>query len=148
MIRLCVQSDLDGLLKLYRELRPNDPIIPESKLQYAWEDLLNNPYVKIIVAEVDGELASACQLSICPTLTNGARPFGIVEHVITASKYRRRGLSQKVIEKALSLAWGLDCYKVMLLSGEGRVEAHKLYEKIGFKSGVERGFVIKPIGEL
>lgn len=143
-IRQCVQDDLIGLLNLYRELRPNDPILSPDQLQNAWSNLSNNPHVKIIVAEVSNEIASTCQLSICPTLTNNARPFGIIEHVITANEYRRRGLSQKVIEKALEFAWEVNCYKVMLLSGEGRVEAHKLYEKIGFQSGIEKGFVIKP----
>jgi GNAT superfamily N-acetyltransferase len=143
-IRLGVQSDLDNLLALYSELRPNDPILAVKESEDAWNNLLNNPYVKIVVAEVSNVLASTCQLSICPTLTNNARPFGIIEHVITSSEYRRRGLSQKVIEKSLELAWEFNCYKVMLLSGEGRTEAHKLYEKIGFKSEVERGFIIKP----
>ena len=45
--------------------------------------------------------------------------------------------------QALTLAWELDCYKVMLLSGEGREGAHRLYEKLGFKAGIEKGFVIK-----
>lgn len=143
-IRLGTPSDLDNLLGLYRELRPNDPILTEQDAKQAWDNLLNNPYVKIVVAEVDGVLASACQLSICPTLTNNARPFGIIEHVITGSQYRRRGLSQKVIEKSLALAWEFNCYKVMLLSGESRTEAHRLYEKIGFKSGIEKGFIIRP----
>jgi GNAT superfamily N-acetyltransferase len=141
-IRLGVRTDLENLLKLYSELRPHDPTLTEK--DSAWDDLLNNPYTKIVVAEVDDVLASTCQLSICPTLTNNARPFGIIEHVITASNYRRRGLSQKVIEKALEFAWEFNCYKVMLLSGENRNEAHKLYEKIGFKSGIEKGFIIKP----
>lgn len=143
-IRLCTHTDLENLLGLYRELRPNDPILSASESQDEWRNILDNPYIKIVVAEVDGLLASTCQLCICPTLTNSARPFGIIEHVITASEYRRRGLSQKVIEKSLALAWEHNCYKVMLLSGETRTEAHKLYEKLGFKSGIERGFIIKP----
>lgn len=143
-VRLCVQTDLDQLLSLYRELRPHDPLCVASDLHHEWLSILNNPNIKIVVAEVDHVLASTCQLSICPTLTNGARPFGIVEHVITANQYRRRGLSQKVIEKSLAIAWEHRCYKVMLLSGENRTEAHQLYYKIGFKSGIEKGFVIKP----
>ncbi len=143
-IRLCTQTDLENLLSLYQELRPNDPVLSACTSQNEWLNILNNPHIKIIVAEVDNKLASTCQLSICPTLTNSARPFGVIEHVVTSREYRRRGLSQKVIEKSLALAWELNCYKVMLLSGENRTEAHKLYEKIGFKSGIEKGFVIKP----
>ncbi|WP_417707834.1 GNAT family N-acetyltransferase [Rheinheimera aquimaris] len=144
IIRCCDTEDLQGLLDLYRELRPHDPTLKQHDAQQAWHKLLANPGIKIIVAEIDGVLASTCQLSICQTLTNAAKPFGIIEHVITAEAYRRRGLSEKVIERALDIAWEQNCYKVMLLSGESRTAAHKLYEKIGFQSGIERGFVIKP----
>ncbi|HEX5792787.1 MAG TPA: GNAT family N-acetyltransferase [Rheinheimera sp.] len=143
-IRCCTPEDLQGLLSLYRELRPQDPKLRQAEALQAGQKLLANPAINIIVAEVDGVLASTCQLCICPTLTNAARPFGIVEHVITANAYRRRGLSEKVIQKALEVAWAADCYKVMLLSGESRTAAHRLYEKLGFKAGIERGFVIKP----
>ncbi|WP_421216857.1 GNAT family N-acetyltransferase [Aeromonas enteropelogenes] len=142
-IRGCTADDLAGLLDLYRELRPHDPPLSGEGARTALEALLADPRVRLIVAEVDGELAATCQLGMVPTLTNGARPFGIIEHVITAARFRRRGLSQRVLEQALAIAWEQDCYKVMLLSGEGREGAHRLYEKLGFKAGIERGFVIK-----
>lgn len=143
IIRYCQTSDLAGLLELYAELRPHDPTLPGPQAMECWQQLLNSPHTEIIVAEIDGRLASTCQLGLVPTLTNGGLPFGIIEHVVTSAPYRRQGLSRKVIEKALSLAWEMGCYKVMLLSGENRPEAHQLYEKIGFQSGIERGFVIK-----
>ena len=107
--------------------------------------LLAQSHVRLIVAEVEGQVAATCQLGVIPTLTNGGRPFGIIEHVITAARFRRQGLSQKVLEQALAIAWQQDCYKVMLLSGEGREAAHRLYEKLGFKAGIEKGFVIKQV---
>lgn len=131
------------MLSLYAELRPRDPVMPLSMARETLASLLDRPEVRIIAAKVGGELAATCQLGVIPTLSNGGRPFGIIEHVVTASAFRRQGLSQKVLEQALSLAWGLDGYKVMLLSGEGRDEAHRLYEKLGFKAGIEKGFVIK-----
>ena len=143
VIRECREQDLAGLLGLYAELRPRDPVLTASVARAALSQLLAAPGVRILVAEVAGQLAATCQLGVIPTLTNGGRPFAIIEHVVTASAFRRQGLSQKVLEQALSLAWALDCYKVMLLSGEGRDEAHRLYEKLGFKAGIEKGFVIK-----
>ncbi|MFM4865128.1 GNAT family N-acetyltransferase [Aeromonas caviae] len=143
VIRECREQDLAGLLSLYAELRPWDPVMTPAMARETLASLLARPEVRIIVAEVGGELAATCQLGVIPTLTNGGRPFGIIEHVVTAAAFRRQGLSQKVLEEALSLAWGLGCYKVMLLSGEGRDEAHRLYEKLGFKAGIEKGFVIK-----
>lgn len=143
VIRECKEEDLAGLLRLYGELRPNDPALAPSVAREALGRLLAAPGVRILVAEVAGELAATCQLAVIPTLTNGGRPFAIIEHVVTASGFRRQGLSQQVLERALALAWAQDCYKVMLLSGEGRTEAHRLYEKLGFKAGIEKGFVIK-----
>lgn len=140
-IRLCTGNDLQGVLQLYRELRPGDPKIPPEHARQIWHNLLDNPQVKIVVADIGGTLAASCQLSINPTITNGGRPFGIIEHVITANEYRRRNLGQKVLEQALTFAWHADCYKVMLLSGEGREAAHKLYQKVGFKGDIEKGFV-------
>ncbi|QPB84259.1 GNAT family N-acetyltransferase [Pseudoalteromonas rubra] len=142
-IRLATQQDLSGIVKLYKELRGHDPHMSEQVLESTWAEMLNNPGVSIVVAEVDGQLASTCQLGVVLTLTNGCRPFGIIEHVITAESFRRQGLSEQVLEKALLCAWEQGCYKVMLLSGATRASAHKLYEKVGFKSGVESGFVIK-----
>ena len=143
LIRACTLQDMAGLLALYRELRPHDPALAPDTARTALTALLAQPHLHLLVAEVDGQLAATCQLGVIPTLSNGGRPFGIIEHVVTASAFRRQGLSQKVLEQALSLAWGLDGYKVMLLSGEGRDEAHRLYEKLGFKAGIEKGFVIK-----
>lgn len=143
-IRVAEEKDLAGVLALYKELRPNDPVLTETQSEQAWHQLLQDQHQHVIVAEIDGQLASTCQLCLNPTITNGARPFAVIEHVITAHAFRRRGLSFMVMQQAIELAWQLDCYKVLLLSGENRPDAHRLYEKLGFKSGVERGFVLKP----
>lgn len=143
VIRECIEQDVAGLLALYRELRPQDPVLAEADAREALRHLLGQPLVRIIVAERDGQLGASCQLGVIPTLTNGGRPFGIIEHVITAAHVRRQGLSRQVLTQELATAWALDCYKVMLLSGEGREAAHRLYEGLGFKAGIERGFVIK-----
>ncbi|CCO46213.1 putative Acyl-CoA N-acyltransferase [Vibrio nigripulchritudo SOn1] len=143
LIRIANKDDLTGILRLYKELRGNDPDVTEEELSETWTAMQNNPHTTLVVAEVDGHLASTCQLGLVPTVTNAGKPFGIIEHVITSENFRRRGLSQKVLEKALELAWELDCYQVVLLSGETRFSAHRLYEKVGFQSGIEKGFVIK-----
>lgn len=145
LIRTCKEEDLTGLLRLYQELRPQEPVMTAAAAMAAFRAQLARPEVRILVAEMEGQLAATCQLGVIPTLTNGGRPFGIIEHVVTAVRFRRQGLSQRVLERALALAWELDCYKVMLLSGEGREGAHRLYEKLGFKAGIEKGFVIKAL---
>ena len=143
-IRLAGCEDLPKLLKLYKELRPHDPELSDVEAKAHWQMMMADERTHVIVAEVDGELASSCALTVNLSIANGARPFGIIEHVITASKFRRRGLSKQVLEFAIELAWQKSCCKLMLLSGEQLSAAHALYQSVGFQSGIEKGFVIKP----
>ena len=77
-------------------------------------------------------------------LASGGRPFALIEHVVTLPPYRGQGLDRATMQYALDFAWSLHCCKVMLLSGVQRPEAHRLYESLGFRGDVERGFVVKP----
>jgi GNAT superfamily N-acetyltransferase len=147
-VREAKHADLPGLLALYRELRPNDPVLPDLEALASWDRLLTSPDALVIVAGSGGAVESTCMLAIVPSIANGGRPFGIIEHVITARRHRRRGLARAVLEHALHLAWSRSCCKVVLLSGAERTEAHRLYESVGLRGGIERGFVAKPASGL
>jgi GNAT superfamily N-acetyltransferase len=144
VVRKATEKDLAGVLALYRELRPADPVLSPSIARDAFVSILARPDLHLIVCEMDGTLASTCMLACIPNLTNGARPFGVIEHVITLSSHRQSGYARLVLEFALTTAWQADCCKVLLLSGAQRTNAHKLYESVGFAGDVERGFVAKP----
>jgi GNAT superfamily N-acetyltransferase len=144
VVREATRADLSGVLALYRELRPNDPVLPDLEASASWDRVLASPDALVIVAGSQGAVESTCMLAIVPNIANGGRPFGIIEHVITLRKQRRRGLARAVLEHALHLAWSRSCCKVVLLSGAERTEAHRLYESVGFRGGIECGFVAKP----
>ncbi|WP_137940275.1 GNAT family N-acetyltransferase [Chitinivorax sp. B] len=139
-------KDLDGILVLYRELRPHDPELAPTVAEDIFANLLSQGYVHVLVCEAEGILVATCTLVTIPNLASGARPYGVIEHVVTLSAHRGKGYARIVLDQALSLAWSLGCYKVMLLSGAQRIEAHKLYESVGFNGDIERGFVAKPTG--
>jgi GNAT superfamily N-acetyltransferase len=143
-LREAEAGDLGGILALYGELRPHDPVLPEPVAQAKLEELIARPDVHLFVCDADGTLASTCMLAIIPNLATAARPFGVIEHVVTLGALRRRGYAQQVLRHALAHAWSKGCYKVMLLSGAQRPEAHRFYEALGFNGDVERGFVVKP----
>ena len=144
VVREATRGDLVGILALYRELRPNDPVLSLVEASASWDRVLSSSGVQVIVAELESSIASSCMLAIVPNIAHGGRPFGIIEHVITAQIHRRRGLARSVLAYALRLAWSRNCYKVVLLSGAERTEAHRVYESVGFRGGVESGFVAKP----
>ncbi|MDP2560354.1 GNAT family N-acetyltransferase [Psychrobium sp. 1_MG-2023] len=143
MIRVAVVDDLLGVLSLYKELRPNDEVLEGDFAREKWAEIINDEQTFIIVAEIDGLLASSCALTLNKSIANGARPYALIEHVITSNQFRRQGLSAKVLSFAIDLAWQKGCCKVMLLSGAQLSGAHAVYESVGFNADIEKGFVIK-----
>lgn len=138
--RLARATDFEGLRELYRELRPTDPAISPSAL----ERVLADPGLSLVVCESARRLAATCMLAVVQNLAQGGRPFGVIEHVVTLPEFRRQGLARAALAHALELAWAKGCYKVVLLSGAERAQAHRLYESVGFRGDLERGFVAKP----
>jgi ribosomal protein S18 acetylase RimI-like enzyme len=141
-LRRAAASDLDSLLALYAHLHEqDDPLPPQPQLEAVWGDIMADPKLHYFVAEIEGLLVSSCNLSIVPNLTRGARPFGVIENVVTHADFRQRGLARAVMEAALEAAWEAGCYKVVLLSSAHRSGAHALYKKLGFDRHSKIGFV-------
>ncbi|NMG09847.1 GNAT family N-acetyltransferase [Brasilonema sp. UFV-L1] len=109
-----------------------------------WDAILNDPRLFYIVADLASQLVATCNLTIVPNLTRGARPYGIIENVVTHSDYRQQGIGTQVLHYALNLAWEQQCYKVMLLTSSKREETLHFYERAGFKRGVKTGFIALP----
>ncbi len=144
IVRRIGKNELYKLLELYKYLNPEDKKPPEEEIKKAWDDIMKNEdkYIYLVIEE-DNKIISSCNISIIPNLTRGARPYAVIENVITRPDYRRKGLGRKVIHEAVHYAKKAGCYKVMLLSSSGRHEAHQFYESLGFSSKEKTGFVMK-----
>ena len=134
-IRAAKLSDLAGLLSLLGHLHPEDTDPEPAKSEASWSAMFASGLITPLVAELDGILVSSCVLVIVPNLTRGARPFGVVENVVTHRDHRRKGFGRVVLAAALELAWSADCYKVMLATGSKRPETLHFYEEAGFIRG-------------
>ena len=99
-----------------------------------------NPNIKYFGAVENGKVVSTCYCVIIPNLTNFCQPICFVENVVTHKNYRNQGLGKKVINKAIETAKKNNCYKVILLSGIARKEAHQFYENLGFSSETKKAF--------
>lgn len=143
--RLIQFTELEKLLELYKHLNKDDPkIIVDESIKKLWNEIYKDPNTFYIVVDIDGEIVSSCMLIIIRNLTRNARPFGLIENVVTHSNYRKKGYGRKVLSKALEIAWEKNCYKVMLLTGSKKEETLRFYENAGFKRGEKTGFVSKP----
>ena len=135
VIRPAGPGDLPGLLELYRHLHPDDPPLDAPSAAPAWTALLTSGLTTPFVAEAAGLLVSSCTLAIIPNLTRGARPYGVIENVVTHPAHRRTGLGRAVLEAALDRAWRADCYKVTLATGSRQDATLLFYEQAGFQRG-------------
>jgi GNAT superfamily N-acetyltransferase len=139
-IRPASRDDLIAVLDLYRHLHPNDPQLDTARAEVAWSALLGSGLTTVLVADIGGSLVSSCTLAIIPNLTRGARPYGVIENVVTHPDHRRTGLGRSVLAGALKAAWDADCYKVMLATGSRQPETLRFYEGAGFERGSKTFF--------
>lgn len=128
-VRQIKKGELEDLLVLYHHLHTHDDPLPmKSMLNSIWEKISSNSLLHYFVIEENGKLVSSCTLSIIPNLTRGARPYGIIENVVTHIEYRRKGLGTAVLKHALKEAWKNNCYKVMLSTGRSDSGIFSFYE--------------------
>ena len=143
LIRNLVFSDLDKLLALYHDLNPlDDALPPRPTVEEVWRAILDDPMQIYLGGFVDGALVSACNAAVVRNLTRGARPYAVIENVVTATDHRRHGFGSAVLQALLTLCRARHCYKVMLLSGANRADAHAFYDSNGFDSTAKQAFII------
>jgi len=143
--RLIRADELPSLLDLFQHLNSDEPPLPaDDMLNQVWSDFLNDPKIHCVIGESDGRLVASCTLIVIPNLTRGARPYGLIENVVTHPEYRKKGFGSSLLRYTLRLAWEQHCYKVMLLTGRKQEETLRFYERAGFKRGIKTGFVAKP----
>jgi GNAT superfamily N-acetyltransferase len=143
-IRLLADGDLAALLKAYEHLHAQDDPLPSgSRLKLLWRKICDDPAL-IYVGGFDGALlVSTCTASIIPNLTRGARPYAVIENVVTHPDYRRQGVASAVLQNLLARCWAAGCYKVMLMSAAERGAAHEFYERNGFDKHAKQAFIIR-----
>jgi GNAT superfamily N-acetyltransferase len=110
------------------------------RIEAAWSRIIGSDGIFILVAEEGGSLVASGALAVIPNLTRGARPYGVIENVVTDAALRRRGFGRAVISGALEVAWARDCYKVMLATGSVREDTLRFYEGCGLERGGKTHF--------
>lgn len=143
-VRSINHYELEKLLSLYEHLNPDDPKLTiDQTLQQLFNDILSDPDRYYFVIEEDGILVSSCTLAIIKNLTRSARPYGLIENVVTQPDYRQRGYGTAVLNKAVQTAKEKNCYKVMLMTGRKDENTLRFYEQAGFNRGEKTGFIIR-----
>lgn len=144
IIRIANAADLDGILDLYTHLHENDLIGDRSSQELAYDKILSCPGCFLYLTEDCNMIVSSCTLHILPNLTRGARPYGLIENVVTRRECRSQGYATRLLGHVLHAAWDAGCYKVMLLTGRADPVVFRTYEKAGFIRGKKEGLIAYP----
>ena len=102
----------------------------------------DHPGMTVFVHEHAGMIAATCTLIVIPNLTRAARPYALIENVVTDAAHRQHGLGRRVIGAALAGAWAAGCYKVMLMTGSKNPATLRFYTGLGFTQN-KTGFQIR-----
>jgi GNAT superfamily N-acetyltransferase len=96
-----------------------------------------------LVVEEEGRIVSSCNLTLIKNLTRSARPYSLIENVVTHPDYRNKGYGTAVLKKAMEIAREKNCYKVMLLTSKKDEKTLNFYENAGFDRGEKTGFIFR-----
>lgn len=141
MIREVQEHELEDVLQLYLFLHEDRIPEPTPKLQKAWDRIINDPNHYLIVAIEDNRIVSSCVCLVVPNLSREARPYAVIENVVTHKAYRRKGLAAKCLKYAKEIAMSNDCYKIMLLTSHKEEKMLNFYRKSGFNTNDKTGMV-------
>lgn len=141
-VRLADLQELEALLELYKHLNADDPeLATDESLKKLWKEIYEDPGMYCLVIEKEGMLISSCFLIIVKNLTRGARPYAVIENVVTHSDFRKKGYGTSILSRALEIAKEKNCYKIMLMTSRKEESTLRFYEKAGFERGKKTGFV-------
>jgi ribosomal protein S18 acetylase RimI-like enzyme len=138
VVRAASREDLPALLRLYRELHADDPVVDEETAEVVWAQMQAQPGRVVLVADDGAEVVGTVDTYVVANLTRGARPILFVENVIVSAGHRRGGVGRRLLDAALEIARSAGCYKIQLLSAAGP-PAPAFYEANGFRA-IARGY--------
>lgn len=111
-----------------REEAPGDAYLA------AFDDIAADPRSRLIVADIDGEVAGTLQLTLIPGLTRGGMLRGQIEGVHVAPGQRGKGVGRTMITWAIDEARRAGCGLVQLTSDKRRTDAIRFYRSLGFEA--------------
>jgi GNAT superfamily N-acetyltransferase len=103
----------------------------------AFDQIAADARNRLVVAEIDGEIAGTLQLTLLPGLSRHGMLRAQIEAVRVAARQRGQGLGREMIEWAIGEARRHGCGLVQLTSDKRRPGAIRFYESMGFTASHE-----------
>jgi GNAT superfamily N-acetyltransferase len=136
------EEHLPGILRLYKQLIPDEEPTTLSKGKKTWK-LIEKDNIKYFVALDESKVVASAFIAIIPNLIGNGRPFGIIENVIVDKDYRCLGLGKSIMNKLIEYGKSQNCQYISLQSSNYRIDSHKFYESMGFDKDIKVAFYMK-----
>jgi len=116
----------EAVLRLLPQLSP-DAVLPTR--QYI-KDILSSENIHFFIAELDNKQIVGMLSIGTYNIPTGRKAW--IEDVVVDESQRGRGFGDELVKFAIEYSKSLDARSVALTSRPSRVEANKLYKKLGF----------------
>ena len=103
----------------------------------ALRSMADDPNNGLYVAEVDGRVVGAFQLTFILHVAHRGRLVAQFENVVVDPPQRGRGVGAAMMRWAIERATERRCFRVQLTSSKKRTRAHRFYERLGFVASHE-----------
>ncbi len=137
VIREAAAADLPRIIELTAQPLDDpgeDYAVTADAYDRAFAEIIEDKRQTLFVAERNGVIAGSLVLVIVPNLGRHGRPYAILENVVVDAAQRGGGIGEAMVRHAVALADQAGCYKVALTSRHHRADAHRFYERIGFRA--------------
>ena len=129
------------MLSVHARRDPVDPPpVRASRIEIdTWSHMLAVPGLTVYLAELEGDTVGTASAMLIPNITYDCHPTAIIEAVVVAHPYRRRGVATSLLQRLLLDMGTAGCNKVQLLSHKRHSDdgAHRLYTSLGFEPEAE-----------
>lgn len=129
-IRIAEEKDVEAILNLQTQIYRSENIAPNA--QEVLKDQLQDDSCDVLVAEDNGEIIATAAIYYIQVASRG-KPYALLEGLVVDQEKRGKGAGTELFKKCIEVAHEKGCYKMLFTSGFDREDAHKFYEKLGFK---------------
>lgn len=103
----------------------------------AFAAIERDPNQRLVVAEQDGTVIGCMQITFIPGISRRGAWRGQIESVRVVRSKRGGGIGTAMFEWAIAECRRRGCKLVQLYTDKSRTDAHRFYERLGFKASHE-----------
>lgn len=132
IMREAAASDVEAMDKVMQVISDKSKNL--EKMAALMEKLRHDPQ-KYLLAAFDPETGVLCGSLlgvVFEDICDDGRPILLVENVAVLEEYQGKGVGRQMFEEIERWGREMDCHYEILVSGMGRVGAHKFYNALGF----------------